>query len=614
MPTSETRTQGCLLAFLAVLGAATVCAATPLASAYSAALGEGDSAVPLPAYGPQRLARTPDRAPERVDLANQTFEGLTGTQPPWRVAVPPKGVFETWMGVPEPEHASAVRFTVLLKTANGERAVLVEEKLDRPFSDWKQARVDLSAWAAQEVILHLAVDGGPGCWGAPVVYSAAFNPACIPVILISNDALRADHLSCYGYERNTTPYLDDFAKECVLFERAYTPESWTLTAHVSMMTGLHPRTHGVTAELDLAEGYTTLGEALTQAGYLAAAFTGHGIWLAPWRGSGHGFDLYNRPPLIEERYRYRDIFDTLREAKRWVEEHRDTTFFLFFHNYDIHATPDQPGFELPYEVRRAPDFRHFSAAFNPPPRLARPDRGRLKGRTFLEAHNAGEIRAAEEETAYIMALYDDCIRVVDRELHRFFEKLKALDLYDRALIIVTADHGESFNEHGLFEHADMYDSSAHVPLLIRFPQGRHAGLRVTEMAELQDILPTVLTLLGVPLPKEVEGCSLLAALEGKGLSRDYVYGQREAFRTIRDVRWKLVTNTAGERTELYDVLADPEECKNHASKQSHKTQALRTLLDRFFTTKREPLYVPSVATPLTTEEEAQLKALGYLND
>ncbi|MBI3119837.1 MAG: sulfatase, partial [Candidatus Hydrogenedentes bacterium] len=559
-----------------------------------------------------QLLYTPPRGPRRVFIENQTLEAVAGTQAPWRVRVPEGGVFEAALGMKPAEHSDGARFVVTLETAEATAVVLAEEHI-LPYAgageDWRRIRADLAPYAGKDVTLHLTVESGASStgdlpfWGDPIVYSMAQGPRPTPVILISLDTLRADHLSSYGYPRETTPFLDAFAKEAVLFEQCVTPESWTLNAHVSIMTGVHPRTHGVTANSNLSETFPTLGQTLSDAGYLAGAFTGHGTWVAPWRGVGYGFDVFNLPPLIDGRYRYRNIFDTKKTALEWVKNHAAAPILLFLHSYDVHSKPAEPAYKLPYEIREAADFFHFSAEVRAPA-LTRPGLPEFHGRTFIDAHNNGQLQATPEETEYLQRLYADGIRVLDREVHGFLDELKTLNLYEDALIIVTSDHGEGFNEHGTFDHINMYEENARVPLLIKFPQAQHSGARIKTLVELQDIFPTVLDTLGLPIPASVEGRSLLALLRGKPRGQEQAFGQREQYRTLRQPPWKLVDNVRAGQFQLFNLEEDPLERDDVWSNEKATGERLQGILEEFYAPRVEGGWTITLSggeAPLTVE-------------
>ncbi len=531
----------------------------------------------------------PPEGPARVSLDTQTHEALYGTQPPWKLTVPDHGVLDLYLGMlPRAWHENRngeVRFVVDMETAAG-TVNLADETL-RPGEEkahrfWLPIHRDLSQYAGQEVTLNFRTEQGESShadyafWGNPVVYSKQTATAATPVILIVCDTLRVDHLSCYGYLRETSPHLDAFAQEAVLFENAISNETWTLPSHATMFTGLYPKNHGLTANANLPESTVTLAEALRDAGYQSAGYTGFSFWLYPWRGFAHGFDLYNVPE-----WRFRTVYDSRALLESWLDMHPIPNVFLFFHNFDVHSKPARQYDGLPYGPDD-PSFLHFAKEFESPPTFEREGRDKVDGEDFMLAANRGEVTLTDEELAYCIALYDDCIRMVDFHIHEFFNKLKALDLYDRALIIVTSDHGEEFGEHGSYGHGNVYEPSAHIPLLIRFPGGKHGGMRFPHVVQQTDLYPTVLGVLGLPLPQLVDGQNLLALIEEREDPLGKAYVQRLQQKAVRTDEWKFIHNTRGDTYELYDMQADRAERSNQYDARPEGLDALEEDLHTFY--------------------------------
>ncbi|MCC6696125.1 MAG: sulfatase [Candidatus Hydrogenedentes bacterium] len=537
-----------------------------------------------------KLLYIPPEAPDRVTIAAQTHEALAGTQAPWTFTVPPAAVFDVHTGmlhdVKSKRAPGEARFTVTLDSPEKSGIPLLD-RIMKPAEEeahrtWLPFQVDLSAYAGQEIALRLNVDypmspeGAYAFWGNPMVFSRPDKSEAVPVVLIVCDTLRADHLSCYGYPRETTPHLDAFANEAVLFENALCQETWTLPSHATLFTGLYPKHHGMTASANLSESTVTLAEALRGAGYLCAGFTGFSFWLYPWRGFAQGFDLYNTPD-----WRFRSIADTGSRVNQWLDAHSQENVFLFFHNFDAHSKPALQFDGLPYGPEDSA-FLHFAKEFASPPSFTRDDREKTDAEAFLLAANRNELTVTQEELEYCIALYDDSIRMVDHYLHQTFEKLKALGLYDRAVIVVTSDHGEEFGEHGVFGHANVYETSAHVPLLVRFPGGKRGGTRCPHVIQLTDVFPTILAAAGVPLPNAVDGLDLAQLLDGAAPPRDRAYVQRLQWKAVRTSEWKLLRDDARKAYELYDVVNDRHEKKNVLAPTAKPVAVLQPDLDAFF--------------------------------
>ena len=524
--------------------------------------------------------------PARITLGGRTHEALFGTQPAWSFAVPAQGVFEVQLGMDryawEGDAAGRARFRAALISGSGSESTLVDKTLAPKDNEsdrlWRRFQADLAPYAGQEVQIVLDVDplgstvGDYAYWGAPLVFQRGRTDAA-PVIIVSWDTVRASQLSCYGYERATTPHLDRWTEECVVFDAAISEETYTLPSHMSMLTGLYPKNHGTTADANLAESVLTLAEALSAQGYLTAGFMSFTWWLMPWRGFAQGFDCYDLPDTM-----VRDVWSTQRLACDWLDHHRASNFFLLVHNFDAHAKPVETVNDLPYGPHD-PAFLHFANDFANPPTFRRfgDDGPRAEG--ILAAANRGEIELTDEEVAYCVALYDDCIRMIDRATFELIDDLKARGLYDNALIIVTADHGEEFGEHDWFGHGTVYEGCCRVPLIVKFPGRRFAGQRYAAPVQLCDLYPTVLDVLGVPAPEGLDGRSLLALLDTRAEPHPFAYSRRLHYRAVRTQDWKYI-HSGRDRSNglLFDLGADPHERSNvYADKPS----ALQRLQDAY---------------------------------
>lgn len=534
------------------------------------------------------LAFVPPDSPSRITIAAQTHEAVFGTQRAWELVAPPNAVFTAAVGLPEETWShgrnGSARFVATLDSENEKGVLLIDQTMtpgkDESQRHWLPFKADLSRYAGQKIQIHFTVSGlgdqrpAPACWGDPVIYGGEKSVG-MPLILISCDTLRADHLSCYGYFRETTPHLDAFAKDAVLFENAISPETWTLPSHATMFTGLYPKHHGVTPNANLAEATLTLPEALRDNGYLCGGYIGFTFWLYPWRGFSHGFDVYNTPA-----WRFRSVQDTHQLAYAWLDLHETSNFFLFLHNFDVHSKPAKQYDGLPYGPDD-PSFLHFSKEFANPPTFQRPDRELVDAEAFLTAANEGKVTLTQEEIDYCKALYDDSLRMVDASIGELFQKLKDRDLYERALIIVTADHGEEFGEHGNFGHGNVYEPALRIPMIIKFPNGQFAGTRYKPVTELVDIMPTMLDAAGLPIPDGLDGKSLLRVLSQTEPESDAGYAQRFTHKTVRESEWKLI-RTRPDSYELYNVALDPGEKNNLAEQHPEHVERMRPPLEDFF--------------------------------
>jgi len=423
------------------------------------------------------------------------------------------------------------------------------------------------------------------------------------LLLISLDTLRADHLGCYGYERPTSPFLDRLASQGVLFEQAYATSPWTLPSHASLFTGLYPSQHGaMTEELSLPTDLPTLAEVLRGRDFATAGFVS-GIFLGSRYGLGRGFERYVAIPTRAESG---GSATTLSATDRvsaggleWLAAQQGRPFFLFLHYFDIHA-----------------DYR-------PEPRFAglfgKPYHGPADGSARqLRAFLRGLIAFDADDRAHLVDLYDAEIRQLDLGLEELFAKLRERGALDQTVVVVTADHGEEFFDHGGVVHArTQYQEMLRVPMIILGP-GIPRGLRSHQPVSLVDLAPTLLTLLGAEVPPAVSGRDLAPLWEGGGDgwperdlfaeangTRDGVSPQRAVLRG----RWKLILHGSGER-ELFDLVEDPHERENRAAAEPERTADLASQLTTTLGTTRKAPVLP----PLTPTMRYQLEALGYLRE
>ncbi|UCF34239.1 MAG: sulfatase, partial [Phycisphaerales bacterium] len=414
------------------------------------------------------------------------------------------------------------------------------------------------------------------------------------VVFISFDTLRADRLNCYGYQdRRVSPNIDALAAEGILFENHITSSPWTTPAHLSMLTSLYPSAHGVLRSFseikdDLTTGATvqglpsvrtTLAEVLKDRGFQTAAFTGGGT-MDPKIGFAQGFEHYDISMFKLNTMNTEAMF-------RWIREHADERFFLFWHCFEVHGPYVNTDFLK--EVLPAEKATRVSEELK---KLARPLRWHTP---TMEEHQAKHLdfrRLLNREEAYTRevceALYAGGVRSADRWLGALIARLRRLGLYDRTLIIFTSDHGEEFaerredyfyNRHG---HT-LYEEMVKVPLIIKLPDQAHAGSRIATQVRIIDLMPTVLDVLGIRLRKsEMQGLSLRPLWEEPAKQEDRLavseaLSQLDEKKSVRTDRYKYIV-TSDEYTvrrhgrkylpeephekELYDLRRDPSERVN----------------------------------------------------
>jgi choline-sulfatase len=375
-----------------------------------------------------------------------------------------------------------------------------------------------------------------------VAWSASAHDSAQPdVFLVTIDTLRADHVHCYGNDRIRTPALDSLAQDGIRFTQAFTPSPITNTSHTSILTGLLPSSHGVTDfGIPLAPDHETLAELLQEMGYHTAAFIGSVILdsntLAP--GLDRGFEFYNNfPQDSQTKSRWgrleRRGMDVVKDAEKWLDKNPSRPVFVWVHLYDPHD---------PYE----------------PPM------------PFSEI--------------YRQNLYDGEIAYADSALGNLVAFLELRKRYRQSLFIVVGDHGEGLGEHHEDTHGIfLYDSTTHVPLLLKLPDATNSGRVVDSQVRTIDILPTVLDLLHAPAPAKLDGQSLLPYAVGTDTADRLVLGETDYPRhfgwaplhSVRSQDFKLIE---APRPELYRLKADPAELKNIYHPSDSTVATLRKLL------------------------------------
>jgi arylsulfatase A-like enzyme len=401
--------------------------------------------------------------------------------------------------------------------------------------------------------------------------------------VITLDTLRADHVSAYGYERQTTPNIDRLAHGGVLFEHAIANSSWTLPSHASLLTGRLPHEHGADWLAPLDATYPTLAEVLAARGYATAAFAANTSYVTPEWGLGRGFSrfevygnsisddvvrtVYGRKLALNllPRIGYFDIpgrkraADLNAEFLHWLDHVADRPFFALLNYFDVHD---------PYLTAAQYETRFASEA----------SRGDLVNFQFQPNVFRRKPTLSPREIQTEIDAYDGCLAHLDAELGRLFAELAKRGLDERTLVIVTSDHGESFGNLDLFGHGNsLYFETLHVPLILSWPKTIPSGGRVSGLASLHQIPATVMDLFGIgaaPLP----GRSLAKrwTSEGAGVT-DTVLSEVNpgrfkegppsyptsagGLRSLVTDQWHLILSQSG-TAELYAWRADRNETQN----------------------------------------------------
>ncbi|MEW6742037.1 MAG: sulfatase [Planctomycetota bacterium] len=416
------------------------------------------------------------------------------------------------------------------------------------------------------------------------------------VLLVVVDTLRADRLGAYGWHKNTSPHVDLLASQGALFEQMICQVPQTLPSFCSILTGTYPVTHSVRVNglFALPSEPATLAEVFRRNGYRTAAFIA-GFPLDSQFGAGRGFELYDdemrsvRPMAGLERapdgtFKWQGYTTTAFESTAdvvaeqvmsWLDKHHDEPFFLMVHYFDPHHD------------------------YAPPARF----------RTLFPNPYSGEVAFVDEQFGRVLA------------------KLDELALAEQTLVVFTADHGECLGEHGRYFHqSQLWNAALQIPCIIRWPGRVPAGTRISGSCRSVDIMPTILELAALPVPAQVQGTSLLAAMH-TGETGDLagyfenLYGKLEVTsgitrQGIQRGNWKYIYSQrdhpppggASERRELYDLSTDPEELVNLAGERPEQAEQLHNALAEFLRT--QPAGEARTLAP-DDETRAKLKALGY---
>ena len=339
------------------------------------------------------------------------------------------------------------------------------------------------------VVGVIIVGVAAGVWFAHTRRPARNRQTDLPnILLITLDTTRADHLSCYGYTRATSPHIDALAAEGMVYDRCIATSSWTLPAHASLLTGRFPTSHGAIYDPNgavvlagilpgewanyrvsaLGDRIETLATVLKRHGYATGGVVG-GPWLKKPFGLGQGFDDYDDDEITNVNGRLAEQIN--RRALPWIERMADRPFLLFINYFDPHDP------YLPPE-----EFRYH----------------------FLDTSKLiGGVKATPEQ---LLALYDAEIHYTDHFLGELVDHLKDLGIYDDTWIIITADHGELFGEHDLRGHGlTLYEEEVHIPLIMKYPKRWAKRGRRADLIRLVDIMPIILDRLEIPLPPRLQG-------------------------------------------------------------------------------------------------------------
>lgn len=428
------------------------------------------------------------------------------------------------------------------------------------------------------------------------------------VVLIIIDTVRGDALGCYGNPLQPSPNIDALAAEGVRFDQAISSSGWTLPSVASLLTGTWPTLHGgvgkITKLTTIRDELPTAAEIMREAGFRTLGFA-NAAFVSPMLHLDRGFDVFDHKYTYNDNYRRAD--ETVASVLPLLEENRSNANFIMVHLFDPHLNYGAPP---PYR------FKYTGGRTTPPAPLD------LDACLALQT-GSGDGPPDEQDVEYVKNLYMGEINFADSQVGRILERLRALGMYDNSMIIITADHGEEFWEHGRFEHGHtLYDELVHVPLIIKYPKDITPARKVIDtQVRLIDVMPTVFDWLGIGRPETFIGESLTPlVVEGEGDHRgayceSTLYGKdRIAWRGPHYKYILEVFKNVEPVEELYDWHSDPGESKDLSGALPEQTEKMRGDLIRLFmdiTRRAEKMSQPSLVD-LSPERVEMLKSLGYI--
>lgn len=427
------------------------------------------------------------------------------------------------------------------------------------------------------------------------------------IILITIDALRPDHLGCYGYQRNTSPNIDRLSKEGVRFTTAISAGGWTVESVPALLTGTYSPTHQIRSWINLRNPQIkTFAQELAIRGYQCILWSNFAASLRPLdikdgfqRAYMLNKDKHNKPACSE-------YILTSQIINRLKKQFRDSTFFFYVHYHGCH---------VPYNLPVSYEHMYLHDKFNNKPKFI----------TISNSANGVEKYDGYGKIPYIIAKnnitdlyyyisqYDVAISYTDTQIGRLMESLKELGLDKNTLIILTADHGEAIGEHNTYFSLDgVYEEIIRVPLIIRFPKLFPKGKIITEQVSLIDIAPTIFDILGLSKPHYLQGKSLFTFIKPFRIHQGrYIFSSCRECLTLRTESWKLIKDDIADSYELYNLKHDPQELRNLVTERHNKLKQLKQELENLKKCATS-LVLPRKGPELSDENKERLRSLGYV--
>lgn len=442
-------------------------------------------------------------------------------------------------------------------------------------------------------------------------YREDSRPTNVMIIVI--DALRPDHLSCYGYERNTSPNIDRLAKEGIRFTQVIAAGGWTVESVPSILTGTYSLNHRV-RNFDTLRNHqiSTLAGELAKIGYRCVLWSN--LLSLEHLDIKDGFQrIYILGGIIERNYKpaLTEYVLTSQIINRLRAQYKNRPFFFYIHYHGPHPPYRPPA---PYKYMYLNDNYRKRPEFVPLSTLS-------YGQDKYSGDGKIPYVVAEENITdqnYYISQYDGAISYTDTQIGRLMDSIKKLGLDRNTLIVLTSDHGEFLGEHNIyFNHAGCYEENIKVPLIIRYPKLFPKGKVISKQVSLIDVAPTVLKVVGLDKPSYIQEESLLAFIKPWRIYRtkysfsSYSYKCSGKCFALRTASWKLIYNAERGSYELYNLKKDPKEQHNLTSQRVSKFRQLKSELENFM--KRVSTSTPvKKGLPLTEEEKERLRSLGYI--
>jgi arylsulfatase len=421
------------------------------------------------------------------------------------------------------------------------------------------------------------------------------------IVICCLDAARRDHLSCYGYERPTTPALDQLAGEGVCFENAVSDAAYTLGAIASLWTSQSVDSHGLSAvDMRLSLDTVTLPKICKKAGLRTAVFSTSANVIKA-HGFGDGVDKYLTVPFDETQ---QAVFDKIQlNYRQWLDETGKDRFFMYLHVMPPHHPYEYAG---PFKGKFS---KNYQSSLEPT-------------LTSLAKLDKKTLQASEQDRRHIIALYDEALRYADSIVGTLVSDLQQRGLLDNTILVVMADHGEAFAEHGRWLHSStVFNELTHIPLIVRFPKSvKLPAKTVPDLVQLSDLAPTLASLAGLTVPPDsFKGKDLSPALFGGAGFRHAAFSRCLAepnlLWSVEIPGAKGIFNQRGNLTGLYDLTTDPGEKQDIKGTDVMLAQQLTAIWQKW--APQQPLIGAAIKVPpqkLEMDEEIKksLRSLGYL--